>query len=702
MAPKSSLRSFEMNRVNNGTVDNLKGPVSVWVDTLSLTALPGLMATFLRHGRFTLHFTGATRDGLAVAWLLYHFKMLVSRAIHTHRNLQGELRDDPNSAAYRMYAAVNEFSDRLFETYSRPIERFTYPNTKVRPDRVLTNLRKAAAQTTYELLGLLELARYQHQIEGLTPRRVVIMSSAAVLANQSHPGWAGEEVEFICPWNQHESLSLRLGRGVLQFMMESLRRRRPARGSPASVGVEAVWRLDPVEKLDALFWWWDSKIPPDRVILLFQRPRQPASYELVAKAEQLGIQCAVLNPRAVGDSPHLLWRPAPGLTVSVRRLWRNWKAVWWGIRHGTVGRWVACRAMDMLHHSEREADFLEEFNVRAILDHQDAGMDYLSLACDVSGAARIGFHWSHLPWPIAYQSRLHQVYFAWGSQHVAVMEAAESCVDHILLSGCIVKGAYPGSGDGRSGQSHRSLVTEHGASRVLALFDTSIGCERFYEFFLRRMIEDPHWGLLIKPKRTPSGTVPWLNQDLPELKGLYEEALATGRTTLLDWRMSPAEAAEAADFSVGIDINSAVVVAALAGHRAIHLDYVHLPDSPFSEWASIHRVGADRLVFNDPEKLWEKLNRYFDEPEGEPNLGLMDNVLLEEIDPFQDGRAGERIGDYIRWCLGASDNHLDRDEALEFATQRYAEKWGEKSVVKGLAGNQDSELVANVPSNIQA
>lgn len=659
-------------------MDKLSGPVSVWVEKLSIPALPGLAVTFLRHGRFTLHFRSATRPGLAYAWLLNLIGVTVSKAKLSRNSSQGELRDDPQSAYYRIYAAVNEFNQNFFEKHKEVVAGLTYPDRRVKPERVSANLQNAAANTTYELLGLLEQARYQHRMDGVTPRRLVIISPYASLAEFAPSGWAGDEVEFTCPWNRHDSLILRLGRGILRSMADSLRPKQPSRSLAPSVAVEAVWPLNPEDRLNALFWWWESGIDPQRVILLFQRASHPASEAWVSRAEELGIRCVVLNRESVGDSPHLRWRAAPGASESIKRLFRNFQTMIWGMRNGRIGRWLACRAIDMMYNSDHRADFLTEYNVRAVLDHQEAGVDYLSLACDLAGATRIGFHWSYFPFPIANLIRLHQVYFAWGPQYAGVMQASGPCVDHVLLSGCIVRGAYPGGGDGQSGLVNRSLVTGQGASRVLTLFDTSTPCERLFEFFLRRLIQDPRWGLFIKPK-TVNEELPWNRENLPQLRDLYEQALATGRVIMLDWRISPAEAASAADFSVGVDINSAVVVAALAGHRAIHLDYIHLPASPFSAWSDFHRAGEGRLIFADPEKLWEKLNRYLDEPGYDSELGVVDEELLQEIDPFRDGRAGQRIGEYIAWYLAGLDFGMERDAALGQATQRYAHKWGAKA-----------------------
>ena len=74
---------------------------------------------------------------------------------------------------------------------------------------------------------------------------------------------------------------------------------------------------------------------------------------------------------------------------------------------------------------------------------------------------------------------------------------------------------------------------------------------------------------------------------------------------------------------------------------------------------------------------------YIRDPESNPNLGDATPVL-DQIDPFRDGKASQRIGEYMRWYIGYRDTGLKRDNALSQATLQYAEKWGEDKVVRGL------------------
>jgi hypothetical protein len=175
------------------------------------------------------------------------------------------------------------------------------------------------------------------------------------------------------------------------------------------------------------------------------------------------------------------------------------------------------------------------------------------------------------------------------------------------------------------------------------------------------------------------------DEDRRNILRAIDGVLRSGQLTLGHHgpRISAADAE--ADFAVGVDMNSAVTVAALAGCRAIHLDYVRLHASPLAQWARCYRAGPDRLVFDDPTKLWAKLNEFFDGPVADPSLGLADETLLRSIDPFRDGRAGQRIGEYLRWYPAGLDRGLDRDSALAEGDDRYAEKAGTDTVVGRVA-----------------
>lgn len=651
--------------------------VVVWTSALTLPVLFALIPTFLRGRRFTIYYTRRSRLGQPLAWLMRLF--WITRPIHVKDVDRYNCPvDDSQSPRLRVQAIVpNQVTATFFERHRDLINSLPYPDARVRRNRVVTNLQKAVAGATRELMESVELARLQLRQEGTTARRLVIVNPSAAVTQIVSLMEIEPDVEFVAPWNHRNSLLAWMVRRIVASVLGLRWRRSRDSSLPNAIATEYWHGLDRTTKLNDFLWWWDSGIAPERVVAYFDRSDRPAMGQVVARLQSIGFRCVATNSRGVGDLPHLRWRATPGFALSMARL-RSYLPVYaWALWKGPEGRWLACRTLEMLQQSQQWEDFLTDFNIRAIFHYSEGTMDGLSLACDATGAARIGYHWSHYPWPEACVAALHQVYFAWGSHTREILGLADSCTDHMLISGCTIHRAHNGSA--AESPSHRQLVTEHGADRVLALFDDSRPCEAFFRFFLERVLDDPRWGMLIKPKGDLD--LPWVKHAVPELEALVTRAIATGRVHILDWQMSPAEAAAAADFAVAVDISSAAVVAALAGHRAIHLDYLRLHESPVAPWALFHSAGPDRLVFDDPEKLWDALNSFFDTPGACDDLGLADDRLLRDIDPFRDGQAGRRMGDYLRWYLEGLDHGLARDQALEEADELYMVKWGTDMVV---------------------
>ena len=58
--------------------------------------------------------------------------------------------------------------------------------------------------------------------------------------------------------------------------------------------------------------------------------------------------------------------------------------------------------------------------------------------------------------------------------------------------------------------------------------------------------------------------------------------------------------------------------------------------------------------------------------------------MLDQFDPFRDGKARQRIGEYVGCYVENIDNGKSREHSLTCASMNYSEKWGEDKVVLGL------------------
>jgi hypothetical protein len=322
-------------------------------------------------------------------------------------------------------------------------------------------------------------------------------------------------------------------------------------------------------------------------------------------------------------------------------------------------------------------------NIKIHLEMDEGGLVPVAqaVALDMVGGIHIGWQRSDSwGWGFLGHHPDH-VYFAWNGRGVAHARENRNRIDSIIICGFPYDSAWRFN---PARQDVREHLAAKGVSFVVALFDNGfwwggtfsramIGT--FYRVFLEWVLEDPEIGVVNKSKK------PTILEQLPELRNLIKKAETTGRWVNLTnvFGRSPSDASRVADISVGVGISSAVTEAVAAGGRGIHLDLTRDGSFPFYEWA------YERVVFDDVERMMAALRRYKSDRTSEPGLGDFSHKM-DQIDPFHDGQAGERVGTYLRWLLEAFDRGYGRDAAIREANARYAEKWGVDKVLDFSAG----------------
>ena len=128
----------------------------------------------------------------------------------------------------------------------------------------------------------------------------------------------------------------------------------------------------------------------------------------------------------------------------------------------------------------------------------------------------------------------------------------------------------------------------------------------------------------------------------------------------------PAVAALAADIAVHgyISTVTAGMESALAGTPTLLLDR--------EGWSvsSLYNLGVGRVVFKDWDDLWKACQEHWQTEQGIPGLGDWSS-MMNDFDPFRDGRAAERMGTYLNWILGGFKAKLPRETILADAAERY-------------------------------
>jgi hypothetical protein len=443
---------------------------------------------------------------------------------------------------------------------------------------------------------------------------------------------------------------------------------------PARIGVTAAWGTR-LARANDLYWWWDTAIGPDRLLYLLDT--RESFRDSVEQVGRLGIPVVAvgtwLGPPPAPSLPRAAppWSDALKDFTFVASLTRSVLTSARPTRHALAS--LAWRHMT----AKRLASQFRAAGIRAVFHHQETQADCISQAAELAGGIRLGAQWASLAGPCGTAIRTHHAFFCWGTRDARIYTDSGSTVKHLLIAGCPMVEVGASAAARGVARSAVDALRAAGARMILALFDTNFTPD-FYSAFLRWTIECPDVGLVIKSKWKG-----WARAKADGLDGLVDRALSTRRVVALADDSSPAVVAQSADFAVGCVSPSAVVVSALAGARVLFIDYEGVDRGPLKPYAAFHSLGQGRCVFSSAETLRAAVEQYLDNPVAHQCLGDA-TPILDQLDPFRDGQASRRIGDYVAWYLGGLDAGLSSDSAVVRATRTYADTWGEDKVVRGL------------------
>jgi hypothetical protein len=302
---------------------------------------------------------------------------------------------------------------------------------------------------------------------------------------------------------------------------------------------------------------------------------------------------------------------------------------------------------------------------------------------ELGGALAI-YQRSHEDLPMVHTTLLTDVYFGFSGDGARREAQCGSKIDYYVTMGYIGDHRFPLVRT--EARSVRERLQKHGARNIVAFFDEGSypdrrwgpdaeRLRREYSFLLERLLAEPALGLVLKPKVPAT-----VRARLGPVVELLERALATGRCYvygegLLQASTPPAQAALSADLAIHSSVvaGTAAIESALAGVPTVLLDEDGRRQSP------LYRLGEGRVVFNDWNTLWHTWRQYQVAPTSIP--GFADwSPVIDEIDPFRDGRAAERMGTFLKWVIEGFSIGLSKDAALSRAADQYCKIWGQDKI----------------------
>lgn len=435
-----------------------------------------------------------------------------------------------------------------------------------------------------------------------------------------------------------------------------------------------------LKKRSDIVWLPKSGTDYKHILVYFDQGNafgKPIPDYVIKELDEMGIQWVAIEKGMVRGREYEYWEPP-------RTPAPKWLRALKARASDPVGKWILWYARKLQREVYFWKSFYQTFNVKILFLPNEGNPEIIAqgIAFDIMGEEGgfvIGKQRSEvIRDPLSMLAGVHtkDIIFTWNCGAAKYFKREYNYTQAQVVTG------HPNDlnffNPNEYLESVRKQFFERGVKFIIALFDNaffpklrdSYEVESFYGGFLNWALEDNTIGIVIKPKK-----LRMLNL-LPKILMLIDRAKVTGRCILLNNEIGflPADAAKIADMAVGTKISSAVTEAVLAGCRGIHYS------ESLPHWNEYYKWGYEKLVFDDLDRMIDAMKKYKENPHSNSELGDW-TPYLNELDPFCDGKGGERMGTYMRWLLEAFDSGKNRNEAMEYANKLYSEKWGSDKVI---------------------
>lgn len=222
--------------------------------------------------------------------------------------------------------------------------------------------------------------------------------------------------------------------------------------------------------------------------------------------------------------------------------------------------------------------------------------------------------------------------------------------------------------------------------KIIALFDQNSIDKYSHDFIngvyhaiLTKIIKSENLGLVIKPKK--SNTI--LKRLYKETKILLDLAIKQKKCYiflshgLYQSNVPVTMAAHLSDVCLHTSLaaSTAAIECASINKSTYIIDNDGYPNNRFFE------TNNNSIIFKNIDEFMYSFDENFNKNKIKLNLSLWSKII-DKIDNFKDGRAAERIGNYLNdliYNINIGENKID---CIEIANKNYIEQWGSNNVIK--------------------
>ena len=187
----------------------------------------------------------------------------------------------------------------------------------------------------------------------------------------------------------------------------------------------------------------------------------------------------------------------------------------------------------------------------------------------------------------------------------------------------------------------------------------------FYLRFLNWLKKDDELGIIIKSKKPDN------LKSLSDLRIIFDKSLKTKRCYIVEdpFQKIPSYYSKICNFSIGLStwIPSALIECVVNNSKGIFLDYPNIKKFEID----FFKNNNDEIIFSDLDNMINKLKLYKKNPHDNKKLGSWDKII-NDLDPYRDGRGAERIGFFIKILSQGFDKKLDINENIKNAKLEFS------------------------------
>ncbi len=427
-----------------------------------------------------------------------------------------------------------------------------------------------------------------------------------------------------------------------------------------------------------LFFWQQASFDSQDIIMTFSIPIDPLDSKKMNELNEHGIKAIILNSRASQISSVPLFQYWPRKRNLHNKIDK--------IPFTQEEKWLNDQLRDFAQERFYWEHLFRKHNIKVFVSwfKYSAQHCIIADALKQSGGVLAIYQRAYEEFSSPETTVAADIVFGFSTNGLEIERNSESNISYYIVTGYL--GDHRFSLVREKSQVVRQQLQNNGAKHILAFFDENSGADSRwhtghefmqdnYAFLLEKVLENPWLGVILKPKQSAD-----LRRRLGKVNGLLLAAEKTGRCFIFaggafQAAYPPAIAALAADIAIHGHLCAATagIESALTGVPTILLDR--------EGWSisKLYRFKEGRVVFKNWLDLWRSCEKYWKDSQSISGFGDWSS-LINEIDPFHDGRAAERMGNYLGWLIDGFNSGLSREMVLADAAERYGKLWGRDKV----------------------